>query len=176
MQSSRFGDPGSPATRMRRSMWPSAWSTSITTGARSRPQVPTSVTTSRRLCPASASGRVRGPFFASTTGVAGRATFSGTQPTGVLAGSWDLPPTSSWKARLDERLGVSVGGRHHVRADLERLPLVVIDVWSRRVVGWSMVTHLRSELVLQALNMVSSRYPSTETGQLHSYNSVRSWR
>jgi putative transposase len=30
---------------------------------------------------------------------------------------------------------------------------VVIDVWSRRVVGWAMATHLRTELVLKALNM-----------------------
>lgn len=30
---------------------------------------------------------------------------------------------------------------------------VVIDVWSRRVVGWSMATHLRTELVLAALEM-----------------------
>jgi putative transposase len=30
---------------------------------------------------------------------------------------------------------------------------VVLDAWSRRVVGWSMATHLRTELVLQALNM-----------------------
>jgi putative transposase len=30
---------------------------------------------------------------------------------------------------------------------------VVVDAWSRRVVGWSMETHLRTELVLQALNM-----------------------
>jgi putative transposase len=30
---------------------------------------------------------------------------------------------------------------------------VVVDVWSRRVVGWSMATHLRTELVLEALNM-----------------------
>jgi putative transposase len=30
---------------------------------------------------------------------------------------------------------------------------VVIDAWSRRVVGWSMATHLRTELVLKALNM-----------------------
>ena len=29
---------------------------------------------------------------------------------------------------------------------------VVIDVWSRRVVGWSMATHLRTELVLDAMN------------------------
>ena len=30
---------------------------------------------------------------------------------------------------------------------------VVVDAWSRRVVGWSMATHLRTDLVLDALNM-----------------------
>jgi putative transposase len=30
---------------------------------------------------------------------------------------------------------------------------VVVDAWSRRVVGWAMANHLRSELVLEALNM-----------------------
>jgi putative transposase len=30
---------------------------------------------------------------------------------------------------------------------------VVLDVWSRRVVGWSMRKHLKTELVLEALNM-----------------------
>ena len=30
---------------------------------------------------------------------------------------------------------------------------VVVDAWSRRVVGWSMTTHLRTDLVLDALNM-----------------------
>ncbi len=30
---------------------------------------------------------------------------------------------------------------------------VVVDAWSRRVVGWAMESHLRTELVLQALNM-----------------------
>ena len=32
---------------------------------------------------------------------------------------------------------------------------VVLDVWSRRVIGWSMATHLRTELVLDALNMAT---------------------
>ena len=37
---------------------------------------------------------------------------------------------------------------------------VVIDVWSRKVVGWSMATHLRTELVLAALDMaVAQRQP-----------------
>ena len=30
---------------------------------------------------------------------------------------------------------------------------VVVDAWSRRVVGWAMETHLRTELVLEAFNM-----------------------
>jgi transposase InsO family protein len=38
---------------------------------------------------------------------------------------------------------------------------VVLDAWSRRVVGWAMATHLRSELVLEALNMaVAQRRPT----------------
>jgi putative transposase len=32
---------------------------------------------------------------------------------------------------------------------------IVLDVFSRRVVGWAMATHLRSELVLEALEMAS---------------------
>jgi putative transposase len=37
---------------------------------------------------------------------------------------------------------------------------VVLDVWSRRIVGWAMATHLRTELVLAALNMaVAQRRP-----------------
>ena len=39
---------------------------------------------------------------------------------------------------------------------------VVLDVWSRRVIGWAMATHLRTELVLDALNMaVAQRRPTT---------------
>jgi transposase InsO family protein len=38
---------------------------------------------------------------------------------------------------------------------------VVLDAWSRRVVGWSVATHLRTELVLEPLNMaVWQRRPS----------------
>jgi putative transposase len=37
---------------------------------------------------------------------------------------------------------------------------VVIDVWSRKVVGWSMATHLKTELVLAALDVaVAQRQP-----------------
>jgi len=38
---------------------------------------------------------------------------------------------------------------------------VVVDAWSRRVIGWAMETHLRTELVLAALNMaVAQRRPT----------------
>ena len=38
---------------------------------------------------------------------------------------------------------------------------VVVDAWSRRVVGWAMETHLRTDLVLQALDMaLFQRRPS----------------
>jgi putative transposase len=39
---------------------------------------------------------------------------------------------------------------------------VVLDAWSRRVVGWSMATHLRTELVLEAFEMALwQRRPSS---------------
>lgn len=42
---------------------------------------------------------------------------------------------------------------------------VVLDAWSRRVIGWAMETHLRTELVLAALDMaVTQRRP---TGVIH---------
>jgi putative transposase len=34
---------------------------------------------------------------------------------------------------------------------------IVLDVFSRRVVGWAMATHLRTELVLDALEMALHR-------------------
>jgi putative transposase len=38
---------------------------------------------------------------------------------------------------------------------------VVLDVWSRRIVGWAMETHLRTELITSALNMaVGQRTPT----------------
>jgi len=38
---------------------------------------------------------------------------------------------------------------------------VVLDVWSRRVVGWAMASHLQKDLVLDALNMaVEQRRPA----------------
>ena len=38
---------------------------------------------------------------------------------------------------------------------------VVLDAWSRRIVGWSMATHLRTDVVLGALNMaIAQRRPT----------------
>jgi putative transposase len=38
---------------------------------------------------------------------------------------------------------------------------VVIDVWSRKVVGWAMASHMRTDMVLDALNMaISQRDPA----------------
>ncbi|MGH7404195.1 MAG: IS3 family transposase [Candidatus Rokuibacteriota bacterium] len=43
---------------------------------------------------------------------------------------------------------------------------IVLDVWSRRVIGWAMATHLRTELVLEALEMaIERRRP--EGGVIH---------
>ena len=39
---------------------------------------------------------------------------------------------------------------------------VVLDAWSRRVVGWAMATHLRTELVLEALNMALTQRRPTD--------------
>jgi putative transposase len=42
---------------------------------------------------------------------------------------------------------------------------VVLDAWSRRVVGWAMASHLKTDLVLAALNMaIAQRRP---TGVIH---------
>ena len=50
-------------------------------------------------------------------------------------------------------------------ADITYIPIwagflflaVVLDAWSRRVVGWAMATHLRTDLVLNALDMALTR-------------------
>ena len=40
---------------------------------------------------------------------------------------------------------------------------VVIDLWSRRIVGWCLADHLRSDLVLAALNQALQTRPTHET-------------
>jgi putative transposase len=39
---------------------------------------------------------------------------------------------------------------------------VVVDAWSRRVIGWAMETHLRTERVLAALDMAPIAYEKRE--------------
>ena len=39
---------------------------------------------------------------------------------------------------------------------------VVVDAWSRRVVGWAMASHLKTELVLAALNMALAQRRPTD--------------
>ncbi len=62
---------------------------------------------------------------------------------------------------LVERDFVSEGPDRLWVADITYIPTwtgflylaVVLDAWSRKIVGWAMATHLRTELVLDALNM-----------------------
>jgi putative transposase len=70
---------------------------------------------------------------------------------------------------LVDRNFIATAPNHLWVADITYVPCwtgwlyvaVVLDAWSRRVVGWSMATHLRTELVLDALNMaVGQRRPS----------------
>lgn len=56
----------------------------------------------------------------------------------------------------------AVGSRHHVHPDRRRDPIpgAVVDALGRWVVGWAMGAHLRTEVVLKALNMaIQQRHP-----------------
>jgi putative transposase len=45
---------------------------------------------------------------------------------------------------------------------------VVLDAWSRRVIGWSIADHLRTELVVDALDMACwRRKPEPDSGLIH---------
>jgi len=69
---------------------------------------------------------------------------------------------------LVERAFTAAGPNQLWVADITYIPTwsgflylaVVLDVWSRRIVGWAMETHLRTELVLAALDMaIRQRQP-----------------
>lgn len=70
-------------------------------------------------------------------------------------------PTAERAVDLVERQFAAAGPDRLWVADITYIPTwsgflylaVVLDVWSRRVVGWAMETHLRTELVMSALNM-----------------------
>jgi len=57
--------------------------------------------------------------------------------------------------------GVWRTGRSEARRASHLDLTVVLDVWSRRIVGWAMATHLRTELVLDVLDMaIEQRRPN----------------
>jgi transposase InsO family protein len=69
---------------------------------------------------------------------------------------------------LVQRVFTATGPNQLWVADITYIPTatgflylaVVLDVWSRRIVGWAMATHLRTELVMGALDMaIAQRRP-----------------
>jgi putative transposase len=79
-------------------------------------------------------------------------------------------PEASPAADLVERDFTVAGPDRLWVADITYIPTwagflylaVVVDAWSRKVVGWSMATHLKTELVLDALNMAIWQRRPTE--------------
>lgn len=76
---------------------------------------------------------------------------------GVDAGSRSAAGPGSGRPELHGRPPQSaLGGRHHTYIPTATGFLylaVVLDAWSRRIAGWAMATHLRTELVLAALDL-----------------------
>jgi len=77
-------------------------------------------------------------------------------------------PEEHAAADLVQRQFVATAPNQLWVADITYLPTwagflylaIVLDVWSRRVVGWAMATHLKTGLVLAALNMaITQRRP-----------------
>lgn len=63
--------------------------------------------------------------------------------------------------KTDKPNDVWVGDITYIRTDQGWLFLaVLVDLYSRRIVGWSMQEHMRTELVLDALAMALSRRPA----------------
>ena len=91
---------------------------------------------------------------------------------GVSRRKWPTTTIRAAEARpvpdLVQRQFAATGPNQLWVADITYIPTfaatlflaVVLDVWSRRVIGWAMETHLRTELVLAALNMaIEQRRP-----------------
>jgi putative transposase len=92
---------------------------------------------------------------------------------GVSRRKWPVTTTRAEHARpapdLVQREFAATGPNQLWVADITYIPTwagllylaVVLDVWSRRIVGWAMETHLRTSLVLAALEMaVRQRQPA----------------
>jgi putative transposase len=91
---------------------------------------------------------------------------------GVCRRTWPVTTVRAPQARpapdLVQRAFTATGPNQLWVADITYIPTrgdtlyvaVVLDVWSRRIVGWAMATHLRTELVVAALDMaVEQRRP-----------------
>jgi putative transposase len=92
---------------------------------------------------------------------------------GVCRRKWTVTTRRNPSARpapdLVERHFVAKGPNMLWVADITYVPTwagflylaVVLDVWSRKIVGWAMATHLRTTLVTAALNMaIAQRSPA----------------
>jgi putative transposase len=91
---------------------------------------------------------------------------------GVSRRKWPVTTVRAEHARpapdLVQRAFTATGPNQLWVADITYIPTwaqtlylaVVLDVWSRRIVGWAMTTHLRTSLVVAALEMaVTQRRP-----------------
>jgi putative transposase len=92
---------------------------------------------------------------------------------GVSRRKWPVTTVRAAHARpapdLVQRAFTATGPNQLWVADITYLPTgagtlylaVVLDVWSRRIIGWAMATHLRTSLVLAALEMaIAQRRPT----------------
>jgi putative transposase len=84
----------------------------------------------------------------------------GVAPKAFVVTTLQDPVAARVQDRVDRQFSAAGPDRLWV-ADITYIPTwagflylaMVLDVWSRRIVGWAMATHLRTELVLGALNM-----------------------
>ena len=92
---------------------------------------------------------------------------------GVSRRKWPVTTVRAVYARpapdLVQRAFTATGPNQLWVADITYIPTwagtlylaVVLDVWSRRIIGWAMATHLRTSLVLAALEMaIAQRRPA----------------
>jgi len=93
---------------------------------------------------------------------------------GVSRRKWPVTTVRAAQARpapdLVQRRFTATGRNQLWVADITYIPTgtgtlylaVVLDVWSRRIIGWAMETHLRTSLVVAALEMAIAQRRPTE--------------
>lgn len=93
----------------------------------------------------------------------------GLQPTKFVATTVTDPAADQALDQVDRQFSAEGPDRLWV-ADITYVPTwtgflflaIVLDVWSRRIVGWAMANHLKTELVLAALDMaIAQRRPES---------------